>query len=102
MIVKVKDKEVELKFSFRAYMFFEDITGHSFAGATMSETVTFLYCIVLASCSDYSIKFDDFLDTIDENPNIITEMTDWLMTNDKMTTMLLPEKSKKNLVSKKK
>jgi len=100
MIVKIKDKEVELKFSFRAYMFFEDITGHSFSGATMGETVTFLYCVVLASCKDYTVKFDDFLDAIDEDPNIISEMTDWLMTNDKMTSMLLPENSKKKSVKK--
>lgn len=101
MIVKIKDKEITLKFSFRAYMFFEDITGHSFTGATMGETVTFLYCVVLASCDEYSVKFDDFLDAIDENPEIITEMTDWIMTNDKMTNMLMPQDSKKKSAKKK-
>lgn len=100
MIVKIKDKEITLRFSFRAYMFFEDITGHSFNGATMADTVTFLYCIVLSSSDEYNVKFDDFMDAIDEDPNIIVEMTEWLTTNDKMTSMLLPGESKKKSVKK--
>lgn len=101
MIVNIKGREITLRFSFRAYMFFEDITGHSFTGSTMAETVTFLYCIILASTDEYDVKFDDFMDAIDDDPNIIINMSEWLTTNDKMSTMLLPKESKKNSVKKK-
>ena len=37
-----------------------------------------MYCVVVASSKDYSLKFDEFIDYIDENPNIITEFGTWI------------------------
>lgn len=74
----IKDNTFELKYSIRALMMYENITGESFNPKNLTDVLTFLYCIVVSSSKDYSYEFDNFLNDIDENPQILTDLTNWL------------------------
>ena len=79
MKVQILGREIELKATFRAYIIFENITGKSFQQlSTLADVLTFFYATILGSAKTTDISFDDFLDFIDENPNIVTEFSEWM------------------------
>lgn len=80
MKITINDKEIELKYTLRSMLMYENITDKTFNPSTMSDVITFMYCIVVASSKDYSLKFDDFIDWLDDNPNIINEFGEWIQT----------------------
>ena len=51
MKLKVGEEEVELIYSFRSSVYFEQITGHNidFAKLSQNDLVTLFYCIFIAS-----------------------------------------------------
>ena len=91
MVFKINEKEYELKSSFRAYMLYENITGKSFEPTTMTDIINFFYCIVITSSKDYEYKYNDFLDTLDENANLMVEFSEWLTNEYTKNAMLSPE-----------
>ena len=78
MKIELNNKEIELKYSFRALMMYENVTGASLNPHGLTDIMTFFYCVVLSSSKDYTITFDDFVDYIDENPSKIGEFSEWL------------------------
>lgn len=99
MKLNIHDKEVELKLSLRVYMLYENIKGKSFELETMTDTIIFMYCVALVSSKDYDFKYDELLDMLDENPNLLTQFNYWLIEQFKKDAMLSPEPDE---VSKKK
>ena len=73
MKIKIQEKEIELKKTFRSYIIFESITDKIFAPKTMSDVVTYFYSVVLASEKDINLTFDEFIDWLDENENALNE-----------------------------
>ena len=79
MKFKIKDKEYELKYTVRTMIMYENMTQDTFRQPeSLTDVLTFLYCIVVSSTKDYSYTFDEFLDYVDEHPDIIDEFTKWL------------------------
>lgn len=75
------NKEIELKYSIRAMMMYENITDNSFNPKTLTDILTFFYCVVVTSMKDYSYSFDNFLDDIDSEPSKLEELTEWMNSN---------------------
>ena len=80
MKINLNDKEIELKYSFRALMAYENVMDKSLEMNTLSDILTFFYCIVITSAKDNSIKFDEFMDYVDEHPEAVAEFNNWLAT----------------------
>lgn len=78
MTIDLFNKKIELKYSLRSLMMYENIQGNSNLPTTITDTLTFLYCIVISSTKDYSITFDQFIDEIDNKPEVVNEMVEWL------------------------
>lgn len=78
MKITIKDKEVELRYTLRAMMMYENITDSTFNPTNVTEILTFFYCIVVTSAKDYEIKFDEFMTWTDDKPNILNEFAVWL------------------------
>lgn len=78
MKITIKDKEIELKYTIRAMLMFENIADKTFNTAGLTDVITFMYCCVLSSSKDYSITFDEFIDWLDENPSVLNEFGDWV------------------------
>lgn len=79
MILTIKGKEIELKYSIRALMMYENITDKTFQPKNLTDMITFCYCIVLTSSEDYSLGLDDFIDEIDNNPEILEDFNKWMV-----------------------
>lgn len=81
MTIKIKDKEIELKYSIRSMLMYENITEKTFSPQTMTDVITFMYCVIVSSSNDYSLKFDDFIEELDNNPEIIKDFSEWLQSS---------------------
>jgi hypothetical protein len=79
MKITIKDKEIELKYTMRSMLMYENITDKTFAPNTMTDIVTYMYCVVLSSTKDYSITYDEFIDYLDENIDVVNEFSQWLI-----------------------
>ncbi len=77
MTINYIGKEITIRFSFRADMLFEDAVGHSFAAASESEWLKYMFCTIVALTKDESLTFDDFLDWISENPTVFYDFVKW-------------------------
>lgn len=80
MTINVCNRECELKFGIRSLMMFENIAEHEFKGDNLIDVVTMLYCIVVSSTKDYSLTMDDFIEYLDENPDVMQKIATWLST----------------------
>jgi hypothetical protein len=80
MKITILGREIELKSTFRAYIIFENITGKSFKNLeTLADVLTFMYATILGSAKTTDISFESFLDYVDENPDVVTEFSEWLI-----------------------
>lgn len=78
MKVRIKEQEVELRYSMRALFQYENITGQSFNPKTLQDFCTFFYCVVCSSNKDLDLTFDEFVDYLDEDPSKMSEFAEWL------------------------
>lgn len=71
MTIKIKDKEVSLRHSFKAEMIFETAENHTFNGASTKDWITMYFCTVIASTpsDDTWLTFTEFLDWLDTDGN---------------------------------
>jgi len=79
MKITIKDKEIELKYTMRSMLMYENITEKTFSPSTMTDIITYMYCVVLSSAKDYSISYDEFIDYLDENVDVVNEFSQWLI-----------------------
>lgn len=79
MKLKINENEIELKHTLRSLILYENVTGQTFAAPqTIQDIITYFYCVVVGSSKDYSLSFDEFVDVLDEQPNLINEFTQWI------------------------
>ena len=97
MKVVIKEQEIELKKTMRSYMMFESITDKAFAPKTLTDMVTYFYCVVMSSCKGLELPFEEFIDWIDENDGMIQQFTQWLAGVNEIEAGL----TKKKMVAKK-
>ena len=85
MIVKINDKEIEMHYSLRIYMLYEQIIGETLDYTKMENYTTLInlfYVSVLASMQYHKMELDlkigDFIDWLDASgPLVITEFSNW-------------------------
>lgn len=78
MKLTINNNEIELKYSFRALMMFENITDKTIELNTLGDILTFFYCVVCASNRNIEITFDSFIDWLDDNPTAVVEFREWI------------------------
>ena len=61
-------------------MMYENITGGTLTPSSITDVVTFFYCVVIASSMDYELKMEQFIDWLDDNIDIFNEFGEWLQT----------------------
>ena len=94
MEITIKDKTYKIKYSLRALFIYEQIKKEPFALKTITDYYLFFYCMLLASDSSSELTFDDFIDTLDEHPEIGTEMMDYLNKENQKNAVFEDEKKK--------
>lgn len=101
MKIKIQEKEIELKKTFRSYIIFESITDKIFAPKTMSDVVTYFYCVVLASDRNLELTFDEFIDWLDENEDALNDFEQWLTKINEVDSQFNAKKKEKKTKEKK-
>lgn len=87
MEITIKDKTITLKRTFRSLIAFESATGHAFNPTTITESIMYFYCVIIASDTTLEITYDEFMDWLDENPVKLNEFTEWLISQNKTDEM---------------
>ena len=84
MKIKINNEEMELVYSFRSAVYFEQIAGHNldFTKMSQNDLITLFYCVVIASLQKAKkpvITMLDFMDAIDENngEKCIIDFSNW-------------------------
>lgn len=101
MKVTWKDNEVELKYSFRSMMLFENVTGRSFSLKTTTDSIVYFYCVLIASSGLEDVDFDEFVDWLDENPQSLVDFSQWLTRSIKAQEDKMPASAKAAKTAKK-
>ena len=78
MKVVIKEQEIELKKTMRSYIMFESITDKAFAPKTLTDMVTYFYCVVMSSFKGLELPFEEVIDWLDEHDEMIQQFTQWL------------------------
>lgn len=101
MKININNNEIELKYSFRAYMIYENITNEPFEAKGLHNFIVLFYCIYVTSTDLDILDFDGFVDWLDANPNKLDEFTKWLVSIIERNKKLSKETSKKETATKK-
>lgn len=78
MTITINDKEIQLKYSFRAMMIYDNIAKKSFEPKGITEIVILFYSILMASDKTLEVTFDEFMDWLDDNQTIFNDFVKWL------------------------
>lgn len=76
--ITIKGQEFNVKYSIRALMIFEHLTGKSFELTSLTDTYILYYSMLLAANPDSFIDFEQFLDAIDEDISVSTQLQSYL------------------------
>lgn len=72
--IKINDKEYKVKYTIRALFYWEQITGKPFAINTLLDNYLFFYCMILANNPDDVLEWDQFLNAIDDDPTLFSQI----------------------------
>ena len=84
MKVNIKGKEIELHYSMRIHILYENVMNQSLSAVQNKTTslVVLMYCAIVASIQkarlNLPLSYEDFMDWIDEQgPDIFSEFSKW-------------------------
>ena len=78
MTITINDKEIQLKYSFRSMMIYENIAKKSFEPKGITEFILLFYSMIMASDKDFEMSLEGFIDWLDEQPKVLEEYIKWL------------------------
>lgn len=88
----IKEKEYQIKQTIRALFLWEQITGKSFEIKTTLDNYLYFYCLLLANNPDF-MGWDEFINTLDEDPTILIQLSKALTQQQELEKILYPEDS---------
>lgn len=74
----INNIDYKLKYTLRALFIYEQITGKAFKMETITDEYIFFYCILLANNPDMNLTFEELIEAIDEDMNIMLEFQSFL------------------------
>lgn len=87
--ITINGKNYNIKYSLRALFIFEQITNKSFEIKTLLDNYIFFYSMILASNKDKEpLDWDEFIDALDANPNLLVEMNEIVAKQQKVENMI--------------
>lgn len=104
MKIKIENQELELHYSFRMALMYEQIQNKSidFANLKMEDIVVLFFAAVVSTLQYNKIantmKYEDFLNWIDDNggEKILIEFTNWYVEQVQRQYDLMPESKNKS------
>lgn len=75
MDITINGKQYRVKYTIRALFIFEQITGKPFEIKTLLDNYIFFYSMILANNPDNVLDWDVFLDALDSDKELMTQLT---------------------------
>ena len=91
MNITIKGKQYKVKYTIRALFIYEQITGKPFNIVTLFDNYLFFYCLILANNPNDVLDFDDYLDAIDSDKDLYSQLTKVVESYQKYDTLLSGE-----------
>lgn len=86
MKITINNKEIELKNKLRSILIYEQIAGKTFNPSTMTDMILYFYSVVLANEPKLELDFMEFMDMLDEKPELFKEFNEWLVSVNKVNS----------------
>lgn len=96
MTIDFNDREIELRFTFRADMIYENIMQKSFKAQTETEWIVYFYSTYLAITDDTDLGLDDFILKLDENPKVLYDFIQWYVDFQSNNMKLIPKEKEES------
>lgn len=93
MTIKINDKEIELKQTIRSLLMYENIQGHSYQPNSLNDVLLYIYCVVVASSKDYTLDYDQFIDWVDEHPDELSQIVQFIQQTEQNQNNIKKNKS---------
>ncbi|MBR5012902.1 MAG: hypothetical protein IKY15_03070 [Clostridia bacterium] len=74
--IEINGTEYNIKYTIRALFIFEQISGKSFKLDTLLDNYLLFYSMILACNKDNVLSWDDFIDAIDNDPQLLVKLND--------------------------
>ena len=88
MIITIKNKQYKVKYTIRALFIFEQITKKTFEVKTLLDNYVFFYSLILANNPDNILEWNDFIDALDNDPNIFKQINDLVNSSMKIEDLI--------------
>lgn len=76
MKITINNKEFKLKYTIRALFIFEQIAKKPFEVTSTLDNYLFFYCMILANNPDTPLDWDEFIDAVDNDTNLILQLNE--------------------------
>lgn len=97
-MITIKGIDYKFKFTLRAMMLWEQITKRTFNIGSITDEYLYLYCMLMANNPDSNLTFDELIDAMDEDPNIMLHFKEALEAYNKKSSLTFTDDGvKKNL-----
>lgn len=102
--ITINGEDYKVKYTIRALFLMEQITGKPFSIKTLLDNYLFFYCMILANNKDKEkiLGWDEFVDALDNDANLMKQLTDIQIEEQKKNELLADDKDKEGKTSKKK
>lgn len=87
MTIKINNQEYKIKQTIKALFLFEEIAQKQFEIKTTLDNYLYFYCLLLANNPDF-MDWDEFINCLDENPQILISISNFLNKQQKMESLL--------------
>ena len=91
MEITINNQTIKLKYTFRGFMAYEQITNEAFNPTGLKNLITLFYAFVMVSDNQLTITFDEFIDWLDENPNKLNDFSNFIAENNERQNSLSPK-----------
>lgn len=95
MEIIINNKSINLKRTFRSLIAYEQAMGKAFNPTTITESIMYFYCVIIASDTTLELTYDDFINWLDDNPTALQKFTDWLVKQSEIEGKLTKKKTVK-------
>lgn len=100
--IEINGKNYKLKYTIRSLFIFEQITGKSFKIENLLDNYLFFYSMILANNKDDVLSWDDYINAMDEDPELFKRMSDIIEEQQKKDNLFSNNEEKPKKGSKKK
>lgn len=77
MIITIKERDVDIKFNFRAEMIFEEVRGHTFNGQNTTEWLMYFYATIIANTQDGFIGFEEYVNWLSDHAEYLYDFIEY-------------------------